>query len=109
MNHEKYTPPTFGTMKWLSCQAGYQKVQKLIDKDGDIKLALKDMLLYGNVERLPLEIYRDFLTYFQNDEYGYALWLNRTMPEVMTKKDVENAENYFRLSGEVNALNTVLG
>jgi hypothetical protein len=40
----KYEEPKFGSFKWLSCQAGMQKVSKLIEDDKDIKEALHNLI-----------------------------------------------------------------
>jgi hypothetical protein len=40
----KYEEPKFGSFKWLSCQAGIQKVSKLIEDDKDIKEALHNLI-----------------------------------------------------------------
>lgn len=41
---QKYEVPKFGSFKWLSCQAGLQKVSKLIEEDKDIKEALHNLI-----------------------------------------------------------------
>lgn len=41
---QKYEEPKFGSFKWLSCQAGLQKVSKLIEEDKDIKEALHNLI-----------------------------------------------------------------
>lgn len=40
----KYEEPKFGSLKWLSCQAGLQKISKLIKEDKDIKEALHNLI-----------------------------------------------------------------
>lgn len=39
-----YKEPEFGSMEWLSVQAGYSKISKMIDEDVDLKKALKHLL-----------------------------------------------------------------
>lgn len=41
---KKYKEPDFGSFRWLSCQAGMQKVSKLIEEDKDIKEALHNLI-----------------------------------------------------------------
>ena len=41
---QKYEEPKFGSFRWLSCQAGLQKVSKLIEEDKDIKEALHNLI-----------------------------------------------------------------
>jgi len=41
---QKYKEPKFGSLQWLSCQAGMNKISKLIEKDKDIKAALLDLI-----------------------------------------------------------------
>lgn len=41
---QKYKEPKFGSFKWLSCQAGLQKISKLIEEDKDIKEALHNLI-----------------------------------------------------------------
>lgn len=43
-NLMNYEEPKFGSSKWLSCQAGMEKVSILIKKDNDIKEALHNII-----------------------------------------------------------------
>ena len=38
--------PVFGSGQWLTVQAGYEKLKKIIDSDSDIKEALRDHIAY---------------------------------------------------------------
>lgn len=41
---KNYKEPKFGSFEWLSCQAGMNKISKLIEEDKDIKKALHNLI-----------------------------------------------------------------
>ena len=41
---QKYEEPKFGSFQWLSCQAGMNKISKLIEEDKDVKAALHNLI-----------------------------------------------------------------
>lgn len=44
IKEQEYTPPEFGSFKWLLTHAGYSKIDKLIKNDPDVKEALSHLL-----------------------------------------------------------------
>ena len=52
---ENYEPPEFGSFNWLYIQAGYQKLEKVMQEDTDIKDALKD-LLYNSILQVKTKL-----------------------------------------------------
>lgn len=51
---EKYQDPEFGSWKWLSVMAGFNKIKELI-KDEDIKHALENML-YARIQKYEYKV-----------------------------------------------------
>jgi hypothetical protein len=39
-----YNEPKFGSIEWLSVQAGYERLKKLMDEDDNVRLAVKDLV-----------------------------------------------------------------